>query len=317
MAASNQSIDWQQEQLNKTTAMQRILRLQQLRQKMLLLLLMGILMLALIYFGIWCFNLRNHVTTDNAYTAAEIAQVTSAIDGIVEEIKVTDTQKVTAGDVLLVIDNIDAKISVANATANVAKAKTDLQKTKLNYSRRTSLLASGAVAKEEFTNAEYAYLAAQASFAAAELALEKANIDLKRTVLCAAVDGVIAQRTVQIGQKINAGSQLMVIVPLKKVHVDANFKEGQLRKVKPGQAVTLSSDLYGPKIVFHGKVVGFAGGTGSVFALIPAQNATGNWIKVVQRLAVRIALDQNELEQYPLMVGLSMNVDIDINKAYE
>jgi membrane fusion protein (multidrug efflux system) len=104
----------------------------------------------------------------------------------------------------------------------------------------------------------------------------------------------------------------MTVVPIQSVYVDANFKEEQVRKMKPGQPVTLTSDLYGGGVKFHGKVTGFAGGTGSAFAVIPAQNATGNWIKVVQRLPVRIALDPNELAKHPLRVGLSMNVDVDI-----
>ena len=107
----------------------------------------------------------------------------------------------------------------------------------------------------------------------------------------------------------------MIIVPLDRLYVDANFKEGQLAKVRPGQKVELTSDLYGSKVIYHGRVTGFAGGTGSAFALIPAQNATGNWIKVVQRLPVRIALDTGELVHHPLRVGLSMEAKIDVSSA--
>jgi len=112
---------------------------------------------------------------------------------------------------------------------------------------------------------------------------------------------------------VQAGATLMSIVPTDKLYVDANFKEDQLKKIQPGQTVTLTSDRYGSGVVFHGKVVGFAGGTGSAFAVIPAQNATGNWIKVVQRVPLRIALNPTELKQHPLLIGLSMTATVDFN----
>ena len=128
----------------------------------------------------------------------------------------------------------------------------------------------------------------------------------------APVDGVISRRQVQIGQRVQPGMTLMVVVPLQAAYVDANYKEVQLAHVKPGQTVTLVSDLYGSDVPFTGKVVGFSGGTGAAFSVVPAQNATGNWIKVVQRLPVRIALDPAELAAHPLQVGLSMTADIAI-----
>ena len=127
----------------------------------------------------------------------------------------------------------------------------------------------------------------------------------------APIDGVVTNRQVQVGQRISAGSPVMTIVPVGSVYVDANFKEGQLKRVRPGQRVELVSDLYGSDVVFHGHVTGFSGGTGSAFSLIPAQNATGNWIKVVQRVPVRIRLDAAELAARPLQVGLSMTATID------
>ena len=139
----------------------------------------------------------------------------------------------------------------------------------------------------------------------------QALLDLQRTVILAPVDGVVTNRQVQVGQRISAGSPVMTIVPVNSVFVEANFKEGQLSKVMPGQKVELTSDLYGKDVVYHGRVSGFSGGTGSAFALIPAQNATGNWIKVVQRLPVRIALDPAELAKHPLRVGLSMEATIE------
>jgi membrane fusion protein (multidrug efflux system) len=117
---------------------------------------------------------------------------------------------------------------------------------------------------------------------------------------------------VQVGQKVKAGATLMMIAPIGEAYVDANFKEVQLAKVHPGQPVTLVSDLYGERVKYHGRVVGFSGGTGAAFAVVPAQNATGNWIKVVQRLPVRIELNPRELARHPLRVGLSMTADIDV-----
>ena len=138
-----------------------------------------------------------------------------------------------------------------------------------------------------------------------------ARLNLERTVIRAPISGIVTNRNAQLGQRISAGAQLMVIVPLDAMFVDANFKETQLRNVRPGQPVELTSDFYGRNVVFRGTVRGFAGGTGAAFALIPAQNATGNWVKVVQRLPVRIRLDPAQLKSHPLRVGLSMSATID------
>jgi len=142
-------------------------------------------------------------------------------------------------------------------------------------------------------------------------ALDKARLNLSRTIIRAPIDGIVSQRKVQVGQTVQPGQSLMTVTPIAQAYVDANFKEGQLAEVRPGQRVTLTSDLYGSDVVFHGKVNGMGGGTGSAFAIIPAQNATGNWIKVVQRVPVRIALDPKELAAHPLRVGLSMTATID------
>jgi membrane fusion protein (multidrug efflux system) len=137
------------------------------------------------------------------------------------------------------------------------------------------------------------------------------RLDYERTVIRAPVDGVVTNRQVQIGQRIATGAPIMTIVPISSAYVDANFKESQLRHVKVGQPVELTSDFYGDDVVFHGRVTGFAGGTGAAFSLIPAQNATGNWVKVVQRLPVRVTLDPKELRAHPLRVGLTMDAVID------
>ena len=148
--------------------------------------------------------------------------------------------------------------------------------------------------------------------AQAEAHVDKAKVDLGRTVIRSPVDGVIARREVQLGQRVQPSTPLLSVVPVNEMYVNANFKEVQLKKVRPGQSVELVSDLYGHKIAFHGVVDGFNGGTGAAFALIPAQNATGNWIKVVQRLPVRIRLNPADLAAHPLRVGLSMDAKVDL-----
>jgi Multidrug resistance efflux pump len=146
----------------------------------------------------------------------------------------------------------------------------------------------------------------------AQARLQQAQLDLERTQIKAPFDGVVTRRNIQVGQRIAPGTSLMMVVPVSQLYVDANFKESQLAGVQAGQKVELTSDLYGDKVKFNGIVTGFSGGTGSAFALIPAQNATGNWIKVVQRLPVRIRLDPKELAEHPLRVGLSMEATIDL-----
>ncbi len=229
-------------------------------------------------------------------------------------------------------------------TSDIARAQSELRRAEVEYNRRKNLAGAGAVSGDELTAAETTRATAQAALAQAKAnavaasqqrnaaavliegsdvagnpevvnakaRLAQAELDLSRTVVKAPVDGVVTRSTIEVGQKVAAGAPLMNIVPVQNAYVDANFKEVQLRKVRVGQPVVLTSDLYGSRVKFHGKVVGFSGGTGSAFAVIPAQNATGNWIKVVQRVPVRIALDPQELAQHPLRVGLSMKADIDI-----
>jgi membrane fusion protein (multidrug efflux system) len=144
-------------------------------------------------------------------------------------------------------------------------------------------------------------------------AVKEAYLALLRTTIRAPVSGYIAKRSAQVGQVVGPGTSLMAVVPLDDIWVDANFKEKQLQKIQPGQAVTLEADIYSSKVRYHGRVAGFSGGTGSAFSLLPAQNATGNWIKVVQRLPVRILLDADEVKDHPLRIGLSVEVTVDIN----
>jgi membrane fusion protein (multidrug efflux system) len=144
--------------------------------------------------------------------------------------------------------------------------------------------------------------------------LHEALLAQQRTALLAPVSGQVAKRNVQVGQRINPGAPLMAIVPLDRLWVDANFKEAQLRNMRVGQNVELTSDLYGSDMKYTGKVLGLAAGTGGAFALLPAQNASGNWIKVVQRVPVRIALEPQQLAEHPLRIGLSMHVEVDLHE---
>ncbi|WP_372784899.1 HlyD family secretion protein [Phenylobacterium sp.] len=231
--------------------------------------------------------------------------------------------------------------------ADIARARSDLDRARTDLERRQALSASGAVSGDELTNAKNKFAEAQAALAQAqasraaaagnreanrvliagvsleqnpEVAAAKARLDaaqlaLDRTVVKAPIAGIVSKKQVEVGQQASIGVPLMSIVPATEAYVDANFKEVQLKKVRPGQPVTLTSDLYGSGVKFHGKVRGLSGGTGSAFALIPAQNASGNWIKVVQRLPVRIDLDPKELASHPLRVGLSMKASVDIAGA--
>jgi membrane fusion protein (multidrug efflux system) len=278
------------------------------------------------YYTYWKHVGSRYVSTDNAYTAAEVAVVTAQIEGPVAAVNVVDSQQVKQGDVMIVIDDTDAKLALrqaeadlARARAQVASATSDVERSGIDLQRREALVASGSVSGDELTKVINGASEARASLSAARAAVElaqakveKANVDLGRTVIRSPIDGVIARREVQLGQRVQPSTPLLDVVPVSEMYVNANFKEVQLKKVRPGQSVELDSDLYGHKVAFHGIVEGFNGGTGAAFALIPAQNATGNWIKVVQRLPVRIRLNPDELAAHPLRVGLSMNAEVDL-----
>ncbi|AXE99212.1 EmrA/EmrK family multidrug efflux transporter periplasmic adaptor subunit [Paraburkholderia hospita] len=221
--------------------------------------------------------------------------------------------------------------------AQVAVRQSDLSRAQDDLRRRMTVAQTGAVSQEEISHARDAVKSAQAAldaagqqFAsnraltanttipshpnvqAAAAKVRDAYLANARNTLPAPVTGYVAKRSVQVGQRVSPGTPLMAIVPLNAVWVDANFKEVQLKHMRIGQPVKLTADVYGSSLAFHGKVVGFSAGTGSAFSLLPAQNATGNWIKVVQRLPVRIALDPQELEKHPLRIGLSMQADVTI-----
>jgi membrane fusion protein (multidrug efflux system) len=224
--------------------------------------------------------------------------------------------------------------------ADVAAAKAEFIKAAQDYEHRTNLVEEGGVSRENF---EHAVAALQANFAtliakehqyiAAVALVENASLEThplvesaknqvrdtyvayQRCTIRSPVTGLVAQRTVQVGESVDVGQPLMAIVPMDQMWVNANFKETQLKKMRVGQPAVVTSDIYGHGIKFHGKVVGIGGGTGSVFSVLPPQNATGNWIKIVQRIPVRIVLDQALIEKYPLRLGLSMEVNVDITET--
>lgn len=257
-----------------------------------------------------------------------------------------------SNDTQIALQEAEAKLANAvrevrslYATADNAKAKVETSKVEYNqaqkdYSRRLNLAKSGAISKEDLTHygdtvetAKSQYLAAQEALKmsvslvdntviethpaikSAVANLRQSYLNNLRTKIIAPVSGYVAKRAVQLGAQVQTSSQLMVIVPLHKVWVDANFKESQMKQMRIGQSVVLTSDLYGDDIEYKGFIESLGIGTGSAFSLLPAQNASGNWIKIVQRLPVRIKLEQDNQDNYPLRIGLSMLAKVNIENT--
>ncbi len=323
--------------------------------------------------GAWHWFESRHVqTTDNAYVAGNVVQITPQLAGTVVLIQADETDFVKAGQVLVRLDSADAQVALEQAQAQLgqtvrevrslfanlatfkamvaqreaeqARAQGELSRAQDDVSRRRPLVASGAVGQEEMQHALSEAQAADSRLQAARAALAAAREQLavsltqteglrpdqhplvlraaarlreawvahQRSVLRSPIDGTVAKRSVQIGQRVQAGAPLMTVVALNQLWVDANFKEGQLQDLRIGQPATLQADVYGSKVSYRGTVAGLGAGTGAAFALLPAQNATGNWIKVVQRVPVRIVLDGKALAEHPLRVGLSMEVSVDV-----
>ncbi|MBB5719493.1 membrane fusion protein (multidrug efflux system) [Stakelama sediminis] len=226
------------------------------------------------------------------------------------------------------------------ARASVVQARADLARARNDLSRRQEAAQQGAVSGEEVSHAADTVKTAGASLNLAESKLAQAQTQVQGTNvrdnpavlaaiaayrraairrshmhIVAPISGTIAKRTVQIGQQVNAGTPLMAVVPLRRVWIDANFRETQLSDLRVGQPATITTDVYGGKVVYHGHVEGLGAGSGNAFALLPPQNASGNWIKIVQRVPVRIVLDPNELAKHPLRIGLSVKVDVDTSNV--
>lgn len=334
-----------------------------------------VLILSIILLVYWYLVARNYQSTDDAYVAGNVVQITPQVSGTVVEINADDTDYVTQSKVLVRLDPTDADVALKQAEAELAQAvrqartlyannaiassslderkfdlarmKADVVKARQDYQRREAVMATGAVSKEEvqhaqttLSNALSALSSAQSSLVGAQqqLASNHAQTDGSsvatlpsveaaashvrvaylarvRCDITAPVAGQVAKRSVQIGQRIQTGAPLMAVIPLNQVWVDANFKESQLRRMRIGQSVELYADIYGSKVEYSGHVVGLGAGTGAAFSLLPAQNATGNWIKIVQRIPVRVELDKEQLKAHPLRVGLSIDAKVDVTDS--
>lgn len=328
------------------------------RRRGLLILAAVVALGAIGYTAYWLTVARYFESTDDAYVASDIVQITSEVSGAVLGVHVDDTQTVQRGQVLVELDPADANIAVASAEAELARTvrdvralyaqaeqlraqiserETDLKKSRSDYARREALVADGAVSGEELAHAQDTIDQTRAALQAAQRQLDAtlaqiegttiedhpnvlaaaarlrdASLALRRTTIRSPVTGTVAKRGVQVGQHVSPGSPLLAVVPLDDVWIDANFKESQLKDVRVGQPVTVHADIYGNDVEYTGTVAGLAAGSGSAFALLPAQNASGNWIKIVQRVPVRITLDPSQLKNNPLRVGLSMHAEIDV-----
>lgn len=345
------------------------------RKKALMTIAVAIAIAGIAYGAYWAFVLNHFESTDNAYVQGNVVQLTPQVGGTVVAINADDTDHVKAGQLLVKLDPADAQVALDQAEAqlaqtvrevrtlyanngtlkaqiafrqaDLARAQNDLIRAQDDVSRRSPLVATGAVGKEEFNHMTSQLEASKSSVTAAQSAVlaaheqltsnqtltegiaveqhpnvlrasarvREAFLALKRTDLLAPVDGFVAKRSVQLGQRVQAGAPLMSVIALSHVWVEANFKESQLQNLRLGQRVELFADVYGKNVTYHGRIEGLGAGTGAAFALLPAQNATGNWIKVVQRLPVRIKLDAKELVDHPLRVGLSMDAKVDVSKT--
>ncbi len=298
-------------------------------------------------------------STEDAYANGNVVQITAQTSGTVVAIQADNNGFVKAGQVLAALDTSDARVSLEQAEANLARTvrqvrglyanveslqaqvesrRAALVRAQADFERRKGLVATGAIPAEELAHAQEALATAESALTvsdqqlasshamvdntallthpevkAASAALRRAYLDYARSSLVAPVSGHVAQRSVQIGQHVQPGLPLMAVVPLDQIWVDANFKETQLRHMRIGQPVIVHADLYGDDVTYHGKIEGLGVGTGSAFSLLPAQNATGNWIKIVQRVPVRISLDAKELAAHPLKIGLSMHAEVDMH----
>ena len=258
------------------------------------------------------------VALDAADTKIALAQAEAALAQAVRQTR------------QLFLNNDTLEANVTAAVTNLERARNDLQ-------RRQAGIASGAVSQEDLSHAQDAVKNANAALDQANASLaanhaltdhtsvtehpnvlqavtqvRNAYLNYARVNIVAPVAGFVSKRSVQLGQRIAAGSPLMAIVPLEQIWIDANFKEGQLQHIRIGQPVEVVADVYGSAVKYKGTVIGFSAGTGGAFSLLPAQNATGNWIKVVQRVPVRIALDPAEVQAHPLRIGLSTTATVNV-----
>ena len=294
--------------------------------------------------------------TENAQVDGDLIRVMSQINGTVVEVLAEETDFVDQGQLLVRLDDTDARLLVDKRKAELAlavretaaeiasaereQAQVNEQKARFNQSaadltRRRGLIKQQAISSEELQHAEDEFVATRSALRAAEhqlasiqarvggvglvnhprvraqaSALREALITLHRTAVRSPVSGLVARREIGLGQQVAPRNPLFTVVPLERVWVNVNLKENQLANLRIGQSVTLVSDLYGDSVEFDGRVAGLTPGTGSLFSLLPPQNATGNWIKIVQRLTVRVELDLQQLRDHPLPLGVSLDAQL-------
>ena len=323
-----------------------------------------ILLLLLIAIGsavYWFFFIKGFEETEDAYVSGNQVMVSSQVAGNIAKINVDNMDPVQTGDVLLELDDTNAKLSFEQAKSNLANAvrqvsqlnytvkqlksavranEITLAQAQGNLNRRVQLVKDGAIDKESFQHAKEAVELAKANLTTSQNQLEanqallldgplseqpqiqsavsnfkQAWLNLERTKIRSPIKGYVARRNAQVGQAVSVGGALMAVVTTDQMWLDANFKETQLTHMRIGQPVEIHFDLYGKDKTFNGKVVGIEMGTGSAFSLLPTQNATGNWIKVVQRVPVRIQLDPQQLIENPLRIGLSATVKVNVSDS--
>ena len=323
-----------------------------------------ILLLLLISIGsaaYWYFFIKGFEETEDAYVSGNQVMVSAQVAGNISKINVDNMDPVQAGDVLLELDDTNAKLSFEQAKSNLANAvrqvsqlnytvkqlksavranEITLAQAQGNLNRRVQLVKDGAIDKESFQHAKEAVELAKANLTTSQNQLganqallldgplseqpqiqsaisnlKQAWLNLERTKIRSPIKGYVARRNAQVGQAVSVGGALMAVVTTDQMWLDANFKETQLTHMRIGQPVKIHFDLYGKDKTFDGKVVGIEMGTGSAFSLLPTQNATGNWIKVVQRVPVRIQLDPQQLAENPLRIGLSATVKVNVSDS--
>ena len=333
----------------------------QQRKKGLSIFILLLLLIAIGSAAYWFFFIKGFEETEDAYVSGNQVMVSAQVAGNISKINVDNMDPVQAGDVLLELDDTNAKLSFEQAKSNLANAvrqvsqlnytvkqlksavranEITLAQAQGNLNRRVQLVKDGAIDKESFQHAKEAVelakanlttsqnqlganqallldgpLSEQPQIQSAVSNLKQAWLNLERTKIRSPIKGYVARRNAQVGQAVSVGGALMTVVTTDQMWLDANFKETQLTHMRIGQPVEIHFDLYGKDKTFNGKVVGIEMGTGSAFSLLPTQNATGNWIKVVQRVPVRIQLDPQQLAENPLRIGLSATVKVNVTDS--
>ena len=333
----------------------------QQRKKGLSIFILLLLLIAIGSAAYWFFFIKGFEETEDAYVSGNQVMVSAQVAGNISKINVDNMDPVQAGDVLLELDDTNAKLSFEQAKSNLANAvrqisqlnytvkqlksavranEITLAQAQGNLNRRIQLVKDGAIDKESFQHAKEAVELAKANLMISQNQLEanqallldgplseqpqiqsavsnlkQAWLNLERTKIRSPIKGYVARRNAQVGQAVSVGGALMAVVTTDQMWLDANFKETQLTHMRIGQPVEIHFDLYGKDKTFNGKVVGIEMGTGSAFSLLPTQNATGNWIKVVQRVPVRIQLDPQQLTENPLRIGLSATVKVNVSDS--